>query len=78
MFVGVVQLCDFGIAAEFSPNSFIVRDATAVGKIRFMSPEVFLRQEHDAALNDVWCLGVCMFMMLTGGIAAVIPVNVFF
>ena len=55
---GGVRLCDFGVAVELPFDSWIISDQIPVGKIRFMSPEVFVRGAYDASLNDVWCLGV--------------------
>ena len=37
------------------------------GKDGYKSPEVLLqRKGFDAKKNDIWCLGVCFFMLVTG------------
>jgi len=40
----------------------------SVGKRGYMSPETLRghRAEYDARANDIWCLGVMLFMMLVG------------
>ena len=37
------------------------------GKTGYQSPEVSLGSDaFDASKNDVWCFGVCLFMLVTG------------
>eukprot|EP00484_Ammonia_sp_Unknown_P020477 CAMPEP_0197045560 /NCGR_PEP_ID=MMETSP1384-20130603/21393_1 /TAXON_ID=29189 /ORGANISM="Ammonia sp." /LENGTH=341 /DNA_ID=CAMNT_0042477187 /DNA_START=57 /DNA_END=1079 /DNA_ORIENTATION=- len=75
-----VKLCDFGLAEHFqavqlqpSPSfsSASVRTqflcTKFCGKTNYQSPEVALKRvAFDALKNDVFCLGVCAFMMLIG------------
>ena len=37
------------------------------GKPIYQSPEISIHKKNfDAAKNDIWCLGVCLFMLITG------------
>ena len=36
------------------------------GKDRYKSPECQNKQIFDAKKNDIWCVGVSLYMMLTG------------
>merc|ERR1719330_1131326 len=36
------------------------------GKETFMAPEVFVQQPFDGYAADMWAVGVCLYMMLTG------------
>jgi len=59
-----VKLCDFGLAEKFACSMLANK---YVGKTGYKSPEVTKRKkDFDAKANDVWCLGVTLFMMLTG------------
>ena len=60
-----VKLCDFGLAD-------VCRDERSwkfAGKPNYFGPEVTSQQQDgfDARANDVWCLGVCLFMLCVGG-----------
>jgi len=61
-----VKLCDFGLAAHFPKTSKSFQSTKFVGKSRYWSPEVTAKQAFDAKKNDIWCWGVCLFMMATG------------
>merc|ERR1712244_120730 len=37
------------------------------GKSNYKSPECAKGERFRAELNDVWCVGVCLFMMVIGG-----------
>eukprot|EP00484_Ammonia_sp_Unknown_P031143 CAMPEP_0197032140 /NCGR_PEP_ID=MMETSP1384-20130603/10886_1 /TAXON_ID=29189 /ORGANISM="Ammonia sp." /LENGTH=313 /DNA_ID=CAMNT_0042461749 /DNA_START=78 /DNA_END=1019 /DNA_ORIENTATION=+ len=60
------KLCDFGLAARFKNDDF--SSSKRCGKKVFQSPEVAsnTNKPFDAKANDIWCLGVCLFMMLVG------------
>jgi len=69
-----IKICDFGLVDIFeskirTPNgistSFI--STKKCGKTLYKSPEMLCGVKVDAAKNDVWCLGVTLFMMLIGG-----------
>lgn len=32
-----------------------------------MSPEILSKKPFNAKANDIWCLGICCFMMIIGG-----------
>jgi len=63
-----VKLCDFGLAVYFpkTSSSESFKSTKFVGKARYWSPEVTAKMTFDAKKNDIWCLGVCLFMMATG------------
>jgi len=69
-----IKICDFGLVDIFESK---IRSKTGVktsfmstkkcGKTLYKSPEMLCGVKVDAAKNDVWCLGVSLFMMLIGG-----------
>ena len=58
------KLCDFGLAELFPSNRF--ESSKFCGKIAYQCPEMLRREEFDARCADVWCIGVCLFMMTVG------------
>ena len=62
----IIKLCDFGLAQLFIDDSF-KHSTHFCGKHNYMSPEIVNRQiTFNAKSNDIWCLGVCLFMMIFG------------
>mmetsp|Transcript_66646 Transcript_66646/g.105917 ORF Transcript_66646/g.105917 Transcript_66646/m.105917 type:complete len:337 (-) Transcript_66646:56-1066(-) len=62
-----VKIIDFGLAERFAPNASVFLSNKYCGKRNYQCPEIVARQRvFDAAANDVWCCGVCLFMMTTG------------
>eukprot|EP01084_Bolivina_argentea_P119723 212254_1 len=63
-----IKCCDFGLAERFAnANNPRFGCNKYCGKRSYQSPEISSRKEiFDAKSNDVWCLGVCFFMMITG------------
>eukprot|EP01084_Bolivina_argentea_P171647 297380_1 len=62
-----VQLCDFGLAHKFTKSDFVSNKHC--GKSNYKSPEVFNESKQFLAnANDVWCLGISLFILLTGGV----------
>ena len=60
-----VRLCDFGLAESF--RSGICVSNKICGKSGYQSPEIAARSAlFDAKKNDIWCLGVSVFMMSAG------------
>jgi len=60
-----VKLCDFGLAEIFSSNDCLSQKYC--GKTNYKSPEcVSKASRFDAKKNDIWCMGVCLFMMAFG------------
>ena len=59
----VLRLCDLGLAREV-PRGQRLSEAVAVGKTRYMSPEVFSCIAYDPRLSDLWSVGVCLFVMV--------------
>jgi len=44
----------------------LIRDRPPCGKLYYMAPEVFDQEPFDGRAVDMWAVGVCLFMMLTG------------
>lgn len=64
-----IKLCDFGLAQAFPLQSQSCSSRRFVGKSGYKSPEnVAARHSFDAKKNDVWCIGVCLFMLVFGGV----------
>eukprot|EP00485_Elphidium_margaritaceum_P020267 CAMPEP_0202727818 /NCGR_PEP_ID=MMETSP1385-20130828/185314_1 /ASSEMBLY_ACC=CAM_ASM_000861 /TAXON_ID=933848 /ORGANISM="Elphidium margaritaceum" /LENGTH=330 /DNA_ID=CAMNT_0049394061 /DNA_START=50 /DNA_END=1042 /DNA_ORIENTATION=+ len=61
-----VKLCDFGLSEKFEEGKKSISNKF-VGKTGYKSPEVAQKKKNfDAKANDIWCLGVTLFMMLAG------------
>ncbi len=62
---GVPKISDFGLAKRLKAGGVREHDYTLAGTPHFMAPELFLGQPPTAAA-DVYALGVCLYLMLTG------------
>eukprot|EP01083_Nonionella_stella_P286986 976793_1 len=61
-----IKLVDFGLAQLFTKSDCL--SSKICGKMNYKSPEVISKKKgFDAKKNDIWCLGVCLFSMATGG-----------
>jgi len=58
-----VKIIDFGMAIHVNDKE---KRKGRIGKMDYMSPECFDKEEYDPFANDLWCLGVILYMMLTG------------
>merc|ERR1719320_2437462 len=56
----IVKLIDYGLMTR----KRICNER--VGKTNYMSPRCYARQCYDVSANEVWCLAVCLYTMLTG------------
>merc|ERR1712154_480879 len=60
-----VKLCDFGVSQLFTSSQCL--SSKFCGKRNYKSPEIIMKKrKFDAKKNDVWCIGICLFMMTTG------------
>eukprot|EP00488_Nonionellina_sp_1-RS-2012_P002384 TRINITY_DN4550_c0_g1_i1.p1 TRINITY_DN4550_c0_g1~~TRINITY_DN4550_c0_g1_i1.p1 ORF type:complete len:179 (-),score=46.02 TRINITY_DN4550_c0_g1_i1:454-990(-) len=60
-----VKLCDFGLAKIFTKKSFLSNKHC--GKTGYKSPEINAKKRgFNAGANDLWCIGICLFMLCTG------------
>ena len=69
-----IKLCDFGLAEKFEADPEEKSDECSsyvsnkyCGKMNYKSPEVTSCMPFDAKKNDVWTVGICLWMMLLGG-----------
>merc|ERR1712129_470711 len=60
------RLIDFGLAHYFGRNANNFGSEKHCGKMRYKSPEIVSKKRFCAKSNDIWCLGVCLFMMVVG------------
>ena len=59
-----VKIADFGLSAKLEDEDD--KRMTICGTPSYLSPEVLDHHEGQTYLVDVWALGVCTFLMLTG------------
>jgi serine/threonine protein kinase len=59
-----LRICDFGLALELKSTESMIQEQCAVGKLRYMPPEVFSCIKYNPFLGDVWSCGVILFVML--------------
>eukprot|EP00486_Rosalina_sp_Unknown_P008310 CAMPEP_0201594492 /NCGR_PEP_ID=MMETSP0190_2-20130828/191789_1 /ASSEMBLY_ACC=CAM_ASM_000263 /TAXON_ID=37353 /ORGANISM="Rosalina sp." /LENGTH=371 /DNA_ID=CAMNT_0048054119 /DNA_START=71 /DNA_END=1182 /DNA_ORIENTATION=+ len=61
-----IKLCDFGLAKYFKEKKHCL-STKFCGKNNYKSPEVLnKKKKFDAKQNDIWCLGVTLFMTCAG------------
>ena len=60
-----VKLCDFGLSTILESDKPELR--TACGSPAYASPEMIKRMAYSTK-SDVWSLGVCFYVMLSGGL----------
>jgi len=64
---GVVKIIDFGVSKQYGEeNENFITQPGFVGKQGYCSPEVYNLNEYDGRANDIWALGVILFMLVTG------------
>jgi len=59
----VVKICDFGLAAKKNGKEKAKGD---VGSPNYASPQVINDQPYDGVKNDIWNLGVILFVLCSG------------
>ena len=63
-----IKIIDFGLAQSFDKNCNF-QSVKYCGKRHYQSPEIVNKQNSfNAKLNDIFCIGVCLFMIITGSI----------
>jgi len=61
---GNLTLIDFGTAREFKERN--LADTTCLGTIGYAAPEQFGGQGQTDARTDIYCLGACLYHLVTG------------
>lgn len=63
-----IKICDFGLARELAQDGspFPGEQANKPGKVGYMAPEIYFGLEFDGRAADVYCMGVILFIMVTG------------
>ena len=60
---GKVKIIDFGFSMKCKTRS---KFTIACGTPPYMSPELAAGQTYSGMSADIWALGVCLYLMLTG------------
>jgi len=62
---GVLKLIDFSACKQLSENPLGKR-ATFCGTTQYVAPEVVTQNIYPGKMADIWSLGVCLYVMVTG------------
>lgn len=71
---GNVMLIDFGAAREYKPTN--TNDTVSLGTRGYAAPEQYEKEGQSDARTDIYCLGVMLFQLLTGGESSFPPAAV--
>jgi len=62
-----IKCCDFGLAHAFQANDIKCKSNKYCGKSNYQCPEIAAKKTNfNAKSNDIFCIGVCLFMMAMG------------
>jgi len=59
------KVIDLGVAHDYEDGNFST-ECSRIGKDRYMSPECYLNQYYNGRDNDMWCVGVVLWLCLVG------------
>jgi len=59
------KLIDLGVAHYYPDGNFSTEHG-CIGKIQYCSPECLQNEYYDGRANDIWCVGVMLWMSLIG------------
>jgi len=59
------KLIDLGVAHYYPDGNFSTEHG-AIGKMQYCSPECLKNEYYDGRANDIWCVGVMLWMSLIG------------
>ena len=59
------KLIDFGLAVQYTKGEKLWGYC---GSPSYLAPEMINRKGYDPEMVDVWCLGVTLYVMITGSL----------
>ena len=60
---GLIKIIDFGFAQSCAPFEKLKH---ICGTPEYMDPDLAARNHYHAQACDVWAMGVCIYLLLTG------------
>ncbi len=63
---GNLKICDLGMARSIPSPPIINAGQHTPGKLTYMAPEIFARQDFNVVAADIYSCGVILFILLTG------------
>jgi len=73
---GYISFIDFGLAQDFrASNGDFNTQYYNTGKTMYISPELYQKRQYNSKLNDIWSLGVILFMLNFGISPYIVPSN---
>lgn len=66
-----VKIADFGLSSFFTPGADVVYDVA--GSLQYLAPEIVKQHANSGVAVDTWCLGVLLFVLLTGRLPFDVP-----
>ena len=61
-----VGMCLRVLCADDGAQRRLINSRPCCGKLYYMAPEVYNEEPFHGCAVDMWAVGVCLFMMLTG------------
>lgn len=58
-----IKICDFGLSTKVDPDN---KPKTICGSDAFKSPEMLMKRQYNGVMNDLFAVGVTLFMLVIG------------